>query len=273
MKLSRILAIVPAVALTACVTSSDMQKLNDRLTDIQDQVTELKRQVSSKEEVQQLGSKVTSQTDSLLKSNAQLTAKVGEIDDKLQNTQGTIEQTNYRVDRLAQQVTDLQRNVEQMRSAPAAGGPASGEPSAAGTPLTQTVNVGPGGDPMETYQAAYRDYQKGNFDLAMQGFREFLQNNPTSDLADNAAYWIGESLFSQKKYRDAIEQFDMVINTYPKSDKVPAALLKKGYGYIELGQKAQGVVQLQYVIHEHPTSREATLARQKLKSVGIETNP
>ncbi|MEO8218814.1 MAG: hypothetical protein ABI718_17200, partial [Acidobacteriota bacterium] len=72
MRLSRVLAILPAVALTACVTSSDMQRLNDRLTDIQDQVTELKRQVSSKEEVQQLGSKVTSQTESLLKSNAQL---------------------------------------------------------------------------------------------------------------------------------------------------------------------------------------------------------
>ncbi|MEO8217190.1 MAG: tol-pal system protein YbgF, partial [Acidobacteriota bacterium] len=217
------------------------------------------------------GSKVTSQTESLLKSNAQLTTKVSEIDDKLQNSQGTIEQTNYRVDRLAQQLTDLQRNFEQIRSAPA-GSSMPGGPSQTGTPLTQTVNVSPGSDPMETYQTAYRDYQKGNFDLAMQGFREFLQNNPASDLADNAAYWIGESLFSQKKYREAIEQFDMVINSYPKSDKVPAALLKKGYGYIELGQKAQGVVQLQYVIHEHPTSREATLARQKLKAVGID-NP
>ncbi len=60
---------------------------------------------------------------------------------------------------------------------------------------------------METYQAAYRDYQRGNFDLAIEGFRDFLATSPQSDLADNAAYWVGESLFSQKKYRDAIEQF------------------------------------------------------------------
>ncbi len=52
---------------------------------------------------------------------------------------------------------------------------------------------------------------------------------------------------------------------------MPASLLKKGYGYISLGEKAQGVVQLQYVVHEHPTSQEASLARQKLKALGIET--
>jgi len=129
----------------------------------------------------------------------------------------------------------------------------------------------PAGDPMETYQAAYRDYQRGNYDLAIEGFREFLAANTSSDLADNASYWIGESLFSQKKYREAIEQFDSVVNRFPKSDKVPGALLKKGYAYINIGEKAHGVVQLQYVLHEHPKSQEAALARQKLKQLGIET--
>ena len=124
---------------------------------------------------------------------------------------------------------------------------------------------------MQTYQAAYRDYQRGNFDLAIDGFRDFLSSSANSDLADNAAYWIGESLFSQKKYREAIGQFDAVVNKYPKSDKVPGALLKKGYAYINVGEKAQGVVQLQYVLHEHPKSQEASLARQKLKQLGIET--
>jgi hypothetical protein len=30
-------------------------------------------------------------------------------------------------------------------------------------------------------------------------------------------------------------------------------------------------VQLQYVLHEHPKSQEAGLARQRLKQLGIET--
>ena len=39
---------------------------------------------------------------------------------------------------------------------------------------------------------------------------------------------------------------------------------------LELGQKAEAVVQLQYVIHEFPTSEEARLARAKLKSLGVD---
>src|SRR5439155_26855848 len=107
--------------------------------------------------------------------------------------------------------------------------------SAPGAPAITEVTVpAPAGteDPMQTYQAAYRDYQRGNYDLAIAGFRDFITRNPNSDLADNAAYWIGESLFSQKKYREAIEQFDTVVTKYPKSDKVAEALLNKGYSYI-----------------------------------------
>jgi tol-pal system protein YbgF len=137
--------------------------------------------------------------------------------------------------------------------------------------MTVPARPAPAGDPLETYQAAYRDYQRANFDLAIEGFRDYIESNPNSDLADNAAYWIGESLFSQKKYREAIGQFDSVVNNFPQSDKVPGALLKKGYAYISVGERAQGVVQLQYVVHEHPKSPEAALARQRLKQLGIET--
>ena len=41
--------------------------------------------------------------------------------------------------------------------------------------------------------------------------------------------------------------------------------------YIATNEKAKGIVQLQYVVHEHPTSQEAALARQKLKQLGVET--
>jgi tol-pal system protein YbgF len=265
-----LLILIPGLILaTGCATGGDVQKLSAQITDLQDQITELKRQVSSKEEVQQINAKVGQQTQTLLKSNAEVQSKVAEIDDKLQNAQGLIEQTNYRLDRVVQQVTQQQRDVNELKAR-------SGIASQPGSGMQEEVTVqsGPLGssDPVELYQSAYRDYQKGNFDLSIQGFRDFLDENPTSELADNAAYWIGEALYSQKKYRDAIKQFDVVINSYSGSDKVPASLLKKGYAFVELGQKAQGIVQLQYVIHEHPRAPEASLARQKLRTLGIEGN-
>ncbi len=179
-----------------------------------------------------------------------------------------------------QQVTQTQHDLDDVKAqlavraaAAAATVPASGA-SPAGTAPMSEVNVSappPTENPLEVYQSAYRDFQRGNFDLAMAGFRDFIARNPNSDLADNAAYWIGESLYSQKKYREAIQQFDSVVTRYPRSEKVPGALLKKGYAYINVGERAQGIVQLQYVVHEHPQSQEAALARQKLKALGVET--
>ena len=39
---------------------------------------------------------------------------------------------------------------------------------------------------------AYNDYLKGNFDLAVEGFKMYREQFPASPLADNALYWIGE---------------------------------------------------------------------------------
>lgn len=271
--LRSIAVLVVALAATGCISTSDFEASQRQIAELQEELANIKRTASSKEEVANVNTRIAEQTEQLLRSNATLVAKVDEIDDRIQNTQGGIEQANYRIDQLAQQVAQAQREIEDLRRLAAASVPAG--VAADGLPSTGEVTVPapsvPSADPMQTYQAAYRDYQRGNFDLAIEGFREFLENNETSDLADNAAYWIGESLFSQKKYREAIAQFDAVVNRYPQSDKVPGALLKKGYAYINVGENAQGVVQLQYVVHEHPRSQEASLARQRLRQLGIET--
>jgi tol-pal system protein YbgF len=272
---------IPATLLlaAACASTDDVKTLDRQIAELQDQLAQVKTTSSSKEEVQNVNTKVAEQTQTLLKSNASMSVKVNEMEDKLQNTQGAIEQTNYRIDRLVQQVTQIQHDLEDikaelMRAAAPTAAPSA--PPGSGGEMNVTAPATPqvpaaSEDPIQTYQAAYRDYQRGNFDLAISGFQDFVKKNPGSDLADNASYWIGESLYSQKKYREAIQQFDLVVTRFPKSDKVPASLLKKGYGYINLGEKAQGVVQLQYVVHEHPGSEEASLAKQKLRAMGIET--
>jgi tol-pal system protein YbgF len=278
MKILRpLVVLVAAFAATGCISTSDFEAAQRQISELQEELANIKRTASSKEEVQNVNVRIAEQTETLLKSNATLVTKVAEIDDRIQTSQGTIEQLSYRVDRMAQQLTQTQRDVEDMRSrvtAPPAQPvvqPDATQPAASSSEMTVPAPAVVSTDPMQTYQAAYRDYQRGNYDLAIEGFQDFLDTNASSEMADNASYWIGESLFSQKKYREAIGQFDAVVTRYPKSDKVPGALLKKGYSYINVGERAQGVVQLQYVVHEHPKSPEASLARQKLKQLGIET--
>lgn len=275
--MKRFVMLLLPVLLMACASTSDVRTVEDDIADIEDEVEEIRRSAGSRVEVEQLNRTLAEQTQSLLRSNAEMTARVGQIDEKLQNTQGSIEQTSYRIDRLAQQINDLQRELESLRAAlrsnvqQVPGDLNPTDPAIPTDEVTVRSSTGSGEDPLELYASAYRDYQRGNYEMAIEGFGEFVAANPQSDLADNASYWIGESYFSEKKYREAIQQFDGVITRYPRSDKVPGALLKKGYSYLETGERAQGIVQLQYVIHEHPASTEANLARQRLRALGIET--
>jgi len=267
-----------------CATSSDVQKLQSEIRELQDQLAQVKRTSAGKEEVQNVNQRIADQTQQLLKSNATLVAKVDQIEERANNTQRSIEQTNYRLDRLAQQITQSQHDVEDLKAAvaraaaapppPSTVSPAMPSNTATTTPqpsMTEVNVPAPASEnPLEVSQPAYRDYQRGNWDLALAGFRDFLTRYPDSELAPNAEYWIGESLYSQKKYSEAIDQFNRVVDKYPKSDKATGALLKKGYGYLAMNDRPRAIVQFQYVVHEYPNSRESALAKDRLRQLGIE---
>lgn len=117
------------------------------------------------------------------------------------------------------------------------------------------------------YDAAYQDFVKGQYQLAQQGFAQYLQLLPESELADNAQYWIGECYYSQKKYGEAIQAFQTVITKYPEGEKTPAAMLKLGYAQIASNQTKAGQESLEKLVKRFPQSNEAKLARSRLQEL------
>jgi tol-pal system protein YbgF len=118
--------------------------------------------------------------------------------------------------------------------------------------------------PTASFNLAYNDYLKGNYDLAVAGFESFLRQFPTTSLAAHAQYWIGEAHANKREYRPAVDAYERLITTYPKSDKVPPALYKAASGYAELGDLAKARSLYKRLIEEHPQSDEATRAKQRL---------
>ncbi|HWP59380.1 MAG TPA: tol-pal system protein YbgF [Candidatus Acidoferrales bacterium] len=117
------------------------------------------------------------------------------------------------------------------------------------------------------YEAALKIMDQKDYRQAIVRFREFLKKYPTSELADNAQYWIGECHYALKEYDQAILEFDQVRRKYPKGDKVPAALLKQGFAFAELGDRLDARLILQELIDRYPLSAEASRAKEKLKSL------
>src|SRR5690606_34317546 len=94
--------------------------------------------------------------------------------------------------------------------------------------------------------------------------RGFLATHPRHDYADNAQYWLGEAYYAQNDYRQALGEFRIVIETYPRGNKVPDALLKVGYCYQALGQTDKARAVLEQVVNLYPKSEPATLAATRL---------
>jgi len=253
--------LLASLALTGCVSSTDIDELRAQLAEIQRQVLQIQAQTSSKEEVANLQENLRAQTDQLLKAEADMRADLGSLSNQISTLQGQLEDTNYRLGQLSQQIASTSQDLKAVRSAAI---PPAGETLPA--PISAT-------DPESLYQTSYSDYLRGNYDLALLGFRQYLEAYPDTDLADNASYWIGECFYRQQKYAEAIAEYDQVFARWPRSDKTASALLKKGYALIELGRRDEGIARLQEVVSTFPSSDEANLARQRLQSLGVAAAP
>src|SRR4029077_8236968 len=73
--------------------------------------------------------------------------------------------------------------------------PPASAPAATGG--VQLAAVTPTGDPKADYDKSYSFITSGRYDLAETSFRSFLTAYPKSDLAANAQYFLGESLFAR----------------------------------------------------------------------------
>jgi len=119
----------------------------------------------------------------------------------------------------------------------------------------------------DMYLSAKNAYDKGDFNAAREGFKSFLKQNPKSENADNAQFWIGETYYREKWYEKAILEYQKVIETYPKGNKIKASLLKQGFAFFNLGDEANARLILSELIKKYPKSNEAKIAENKLKGI------
>ena len=117
------------------------------------------------------------------------------------------------------------------------------------------------------YERILAYFKEGNLDGSREGFSAFLTEYPNSDLAPNARYWLGESHYGKKDYKQAIDSYDRVELDYPQSEKVPAAILKKGFAYLALKDKKRASSAFKQVVTLYPKSPEAGKAYDKLNQM------
>ena len=271
---SIVASLILLAPLAACTSSEDTALLHREITDVQRSVDRLQTEVIDQSDLQGMEQSMQDMTNKNLRSNADLALRVEELQEQIEALHASLEVTIRRLQTISQELAAARAlGGEGVVLPPVMVAPGTEESGATvGNPGGMPVGAAAAGgsnSPDELYRSAYEDYMRGNYDLAAEGFGEYMRRWPNTELTDNALYWIGECYDAQEKPEEALTTFTKVLEDYPTSDKAAAAQLKKGLIYLKMGDQGQGVVNLQYVVYEHPGTREADLAREQLRSLGL----
>ncbi|WP_320174846.1 tol-pal system protein YbgF [Maridesulfovibrio sp.] len=117
------------------------------------------------------------------------------------------------------------------------------------------------------YQEGVRLVMNDNPLKARGLLEQYLAQNPSSNLAPNALYWIGETYYSEKSFAQSILKFKEVSRRFPKAGKVPDAMLKIGLAYDKLGDRENAVFYLRTLIEDYPKSAPANIGRERLRAI------
>ena len=183
----------------------------------------------------------------------------GRIADALEDVRNSNQQLGGEMRVLMANLRDdveiMDRNVEDLRTDVAA---MSQQVTAMSTTTSDLES------PEGLMRLAVTDFLVGNYQLAIEGFREYLDSFPASPRAAESQLYLGDAYFSQDAFDRAILEYDLLLQKYPESDKTLSALFKKGLALAEMGQTRDALTYLRQVVSDYPESTEATGARQKI---------
>lgn len=200
-----------------------------------------------------------------------LTQQVNAVERRGDEMQGRIEELEHSAEssseRQRQLYVDLDTRIEELEASMSARNSVS---VMDGGTLPPGQLPMPGGSDRDNYQAAFELLKEQRYEPAASAFEQFLVAFPDSELADNAQYWLAESHYVTQKFQQALADFEIVIDQYPTSRKVPDALLKMGYCNYELKRWDAARGALRRVQVDYSDTTAARLAGQRLQRMDEE---
>jgi tol-pal system protein YbgF len=230
-----------------------------------------------------------------------ISLKLESLENEIQRLRGEIEEQHHTIAEIKKRQRDLYIDIDRRlvqfersgqvgvqntapssasQTAAAAGagvvaGSSTGQPSSTrtGKPTTgnrRTTTVKPVSlSEQQAYQKAFDELRELRYDKATISFRDFLKKYPDGRYAHIAQYWLGEASYTQRKFKQAIRDYQTLMLKHPNSPKVAEALLKIGYSEYELKNYASAQKSLETLIKNYPKTTEAGQAQNLLKKIKL----
>ncbi len=252
-------AIVSSVLVLAttlgCVTAGEGEAMKADIAELKKQL-EADRQAAANER-QRIKDEAAAR-EQALKEQLHLTTKTGadlSVDlEKAQNdiiaVKGNQDVVTHRLDALEQGNLERDRKLDQLL---AVADKKQKQQDLAEHPVEKAA----------IYALGLKKLEGGDPGRARELFTEFLTKFKGDELSGNAQYWLGETWYAEKKYNDAIVEFQKVLKEYKGSDKTPDALVKIGLSFQSQGDCAKAALFYDEVMASHRTTPAAKIAKEK----------
>jgi tol-pal system protein YbgF len=246
--------VVATVALGGCALRSDVRRLEEQLTTMQDESNHRDSMLAA--QLTQVLAMQREAGDSLAAVEASLRAFRGETLGQLYDVQKQLLQVQELAGQSTRRLNELRGDLDargQQLSGPA--------PEAGGVSGANNASA------VQMYEASLQQLRRGSTGTARAGFRQFLEQYPTAPEAADAVYFIGES-FSTEAPDSAAMYYTQVADKYPSSPRAASALYRLGSMAESARDTTAARGYYQRLIAKYPTSNEAALARDRLKALG-----
>ena len=280
------IAIVLGVVLTATPASvlaqnrehtqiyADLRMLQEQIQRLQLAMNQLAEQLKAAQQA------LASQAGETKKGFADQTVAVGAVSSALGTVREAERDTAIRVaqlnqemkairDGLGMQQTMLGQILDLLQPKPVMTDPA--DPAAPRPPPPPPPSGGTSlpASPSSYYNLAWSAYAGNQFEEAIRIYEDALKRFPDAVEAASARMNLGEAYLHLDKPKEALEAFKSVPARHPDSEEVPNAHYKQGSCYERLNQRADAEKSYQLVRTRYPDSPAASLATQRLKSMGV----
>jgi tol-pal system protein YbgF len=112
------------------------------------------------------------------------------------------------------------------------------------------------------YDVALKAFNARKYDVAAKGFKAIIDDGSNADLTHRAKYWLGESYFAQKKYKEALPLFQETIK-HKNSEKKADAQFMIAQTYERLGDKIKAKAAYEKVVKDYPMSKNVKRAKAR----------
>jgi tol-pal system protein YbgF len=198
------------------------------------------------------------------REGARMVADVKSLQERLREVQGSLGEATTEVARLRSRIDAAEEAIKKTR----ADLDARPEPVAA-APAPPPAPEKPREVPNHAAEAAFNQalttFRAREHGQAVLDFLDFIAKYPKHPLASSAQFWIAEAYFVQRDYRQALTEYQKVLEA-PGSPKAPDALLKIAQCYTTLREPLRAQETLQQLVRDFPQSEPAARARRLLRA-------